>query len=356
MGNAHPSVFPYEPLPTADRDLIVAARQRPHLPQAVRRARHPRGARRPALRAQRRPHRQPGGAAADPRRAARHPRRGGVVRAARRRRGAVRADQHHRRRVRDGGEARARADRRGRGGRARAADGPAPDHVLRHARRLPAAAAGAGRARRRAAEVAGVVDERAELRDGAGRVDARHDHAAGPGPRRRTSWARSGSASWRSGWPPRSARRRGQTRVFEAVLAALADHGFTPTAIAARITWLSAPDSVQGALAAGLLGGGSRFLGVTEDTGRFLHDGAARPSCPTDDAGLGRARAGDRARAAGRGEVRARPRPPRPQGRRPAHPAADADRRGGGLPRPAPAALRRDRPRAPARCSAAPCR
>jgi crotonobetainyl-CoA:carnitine CoA-transferase CaiB-like acyl-CoA transferase len=25
MGNAHPSVFPYEPLPTADRDLIVAA-------------------------------------------------------------------------------------------------------------------------------------------------------------------------------------------------------------------------------------------------------------------------------------------------------------------------------------------
>jgi crotonobetainyl-CoA:carnitine CoA-transferase CaiB-like acyl-CoA transferase len=25
MGNAHPSVFPYEPLPTADNDLIVAA-------------------------------------------------------------------------------------------------------------------------------------------------------------------------------------------------------------------------------------------------------------------------------------------------------------------------------------------
>jgi citrate synthase len=63
----------------------------------------------------------------------------------------------------------------------------------------------------------------------------------------------------------------GQARMFEAVLVALADHGFTPTAISTRLTYLSAPDSVQGALAAGLLGGGSRFLGVSEDTGAFLH-------------------------------------------------------------------------------------
>jgi citrate synthase len=79
----------------------------------------------------------------------------------------------------------------------------------------------------------------------------------------------------------------GETRVFEAVLVALADHGFTPTAIAARLTYLSAPESLQGALAAGLLGGGSRFLGVTEDCGRFLHQvltGAG--SVPTDDAGF----------------------------------------------------------------------
>src|SRR5215203_4877762 len=78
-----------------------------------------------------------------------------------------------------------------------------------------------------------------------------------------------------------------EVRVFEAVLVALADHGFTPTAIAARLTYLSAPDSLQGALAAGLLGGGSRFLGVTEDCGTFLdqvirgHDG----DLPDADAG-----------------------------------------------------------------------
>jgi citrate synthase len=79
-----------------------------------------------------------------------------------------------------------------------------------------------------------------------------------------------------------------QVRVFEAVLVALADHGFTPTAIAARITYLSAPDSVQGALASGLLGGGSRFLGVTEDCGQFLAsvlasaEAAGKPAASTD--------------------------------------------------------------------------
>jgi citrate synthase len=62
----------------------------------------------------------------------------------------------------------------------------------------------------------------------------------------------------------------GELAMFEAVLTALADHGFTPTAIAARLTYTSAPDSLQGALAAGLLGGGSRFLGVTEDCAHFL--------------------------------------------------------------------------------------
>ena len=75
---------------------------------------------------------------------------------------------------------------------------------------------------------------------------------------------------------------KGQLVMFEAVLTALADHGFTPTAIAARLTYASAPDSLQGALAAGLLGGGSRFLGVTENCANFLAaELAAMPSTPT---------------------------------------------------------------------------
>ena len=77
----------------------------------------------------------------------------------------------------------------------------------------------------------------------------------------------------------------GQLRVFEAVLVALADHGFTPTAIASRLTLLSAPESVQGAMAAGLLGGGSRFLGVTEDTAKFLAEVLTTADEPTDQQG-----------------------------------------------------------------------
>jgi citrate synthase len=68
----------------------------------------------------------------------------------------------------------------------------------------------------------------------------------------------------------------GQRRLVDAVLVSLADHGLTPSALAARLTYTGAPESVQGAVAAGLLGAGSVFLGPTGDTAHFLAEALAR--------------------------------------------------------------------------------
>jgi citrate synthase len=81
-----------------------------------------------------------------------------------------------------------------------------------------------------------------------------------------------------------------QTRLLDAVLVSLADHGLTPSALAARLTYTGAPEAVQGAIAAGLLGAGSVFLGPAGDTAQFLFDALHADGAPADpdDARLAR--------------------------------------------------------------------
>lgn len=69
----------------------------------------------------------------------------------------------------------------------------------------------------------------------------------------------------------------GELRVLNAILITMMEHGLTPSAIATRSIYMSAPENLQGAVAAGLLAVGSSFVGTVENNARLLDRIAAAP-------------------------------------------------------------------------------
>jgi citrate synthase len=67
-----------------------------------------------------------------------------------------------------------------------------------------------------------------------------------------------------------------QQRVLDATLVAIAEHGLVPSVQASRMTLAAAPEALQGAVAAGILGCGSVILGAAEGAGRLLAEILAR--------------------------------------------------------------------------------
>lgn len=59
-------------------------------------------------------------------------------------------------------------------------------------------------------------------------------------------------------------------RVADVVLIVMMEHGLTPGAIATRLVYMSAPENLQGAVAAGLLAVGSSFVGTMENCAPLL--------------------------------------------------------------------------------------
>jgi citrate synthase len=73
---------------------------------------------------------------------------------------------------------------------------------------------------------------------------------------------------------------------LDLLLVAIAEHGMMPTNVAARMTLAAEPGSLQGAVAAGILGAGSVVLGTSEACARLLEDAQRAVSSGRDVAAV----------------------------------------------------------------------
>ena len=131
-----------------------------------------------------------------------------------------------------------------------------------------------------------------------------------------------------------------QRYFLDVLLVAIAEHGMMPTNVTARMTLAADPGSLQGAVAAGILGSGPVMLGTSEACARLLQEAQARVTAGEQPAAVARDMAD------GRPRVRRQDAGLRPPAAPAARPARRADPR-------ARRRARRQRPARPPRARAA---